>query len=127
MAKNSTEDFLAIVKKIVLAGLRPYKTRVYLFGSRASGDAEKILKLAIAEWYKKRFNVDLDPNSEVLPLIGSKEGVAHLSLAFLNNDDIALVPNPAYPVHFNGVIMAGGILYNIPPKRRRNAAMTAFS
>jgi len=82
--------------------------------SRPSGDAEKILKLAIAEWYKKRFNVDLDPNSEVLPLIGSKEGVAHLSLAFLNNDDIALVPNPAYPVHFNGVIMAGGILYNIP-------------
>lgn len=82
--------------------------------SRPSGDAEKILKLAIAEWYKKKFNVDLDPNSEVLPLIGSKEGVAHLSLAFLNNDDIALVPNPAYPVHFNGVIMAGGILYNIP-------------
>ena len=56
----------------------------------------------------------LDPNTEVLPLIGSKEGIAHLSLAYLNNDDIALVPNPAYPVHFNGVIMAGGILYNIP-------------
>jgi alanine-synthesizing transaminase len=47
-------------------------------------------------------------------LIGSKEGVAHLSLAFLNHDDMALVPSPAYPVHFNGVIMAGGILYNIP-------------
>jgi LL-diaminopimelate aminotransferase len=49
-----------------------------------------------------------------LPLIGSKEGIAHLSLAFLNGDDIALVPSPAYPVHFNGVIMAGGILHNIP-------------
>ncbi|MDD5504507.1 MAG: aminotransferase class I/II-fold pyridoxal phosphate-dependent enzyme [Candidatus Omnitrophica bacterium] len=82
--------------------------------SRPGGDAEKTLKQAIAQWYKQRFNVDLDAGSEVLPLIGSKEGIAHLSLAFLNQDDIALVPNPAYPVHFNGVIMAGGILYNIP-------------
>lgn len=82
--------------------------------SRASGEPEKILRSAISQWYKGRFDIDLDPSSEVLPLIGSKEGVAHLSLAFLNHDDIALVPSPAYPVHFNGVIMAGGILYNIP-------------
>ncbi len=82
--------------------------------SRADGDVEKRLREAIARWYFKRFSVELDPQTEVLPLIGSKEGIAHLSLAFLNNDDIALVPNPAYPVHFNGVIMAGGILYNIP-------------
>ncbi|MBN1404981.1 MAG: aminotransferase class I/II-fold pyridoxal phosphate-dependent enzyme [Candidatus Omnitrophica bacterium] len=82
--------------------------------SRSDGEPECILKEAIASWYKGRFNVDLNPETEVLPLIGSKEGIAHLSLAFLNHDDIALVPNPAYPVHFNGVIMAGGILYNIP-------------
>ncbi|MFC1808005.1 LL-diaminopimelate aminotransferase [Candidatus Omnitrophota bacterium] len=82
--------------------------------SRPNGEPEAILKEAIAQWYKGRFDVDLDPQKEVLPLIGSKEGVAHLSLAFLNHDDIALVPNPAYPVHFNGVIMAGGLLYNIP-------------
>lgn len=82
--------------------------------SRPNGAPERLFKSAIAQWYKQRFGVDLDPLKEVLPLIGSKEGVAHLSLAFLNNDDIALVPNPAYPVHFNGVIMAGGILYNIP-------------
>jgi aspartate/methionine/tyrosine aminotransferase len=82
--------------------------------SRPNGIPEMILKEAIAQWYKGRFKVELDPRTEVLPLIGSKEGVAHLSLAFLNHDDIALVPNPAYPVHFNGVIMAGGILYNIP-------------
>ena len=50
-------------------------------------------------------------------MIGSKEGIAHLALSFLNNDDIALVPSPAYPVHFNGIIMAGGILYNIPLKK----------
>ncbi len=82
--------------------------------SRNDGDVEKRLRKAIASWYKKRFNIDLDPNTEVLPLIGSKEGIAHLSLAYLNNDDIAIVPSPAYPVHFNGVIIAGGILYNIP-------------
>ncbi|MBU3934257.1 MAG: LL-diaminopimelate aminotransferase [Candidatus Omnitrophica bacterium] len=81
---------------------------------RPNEPAEMKLKEAIADWYKDRFNVELDPRYEVLPLIGSKEGVAHLSLAFLNHDDMALVPSPAYPVHFNGVIMAGGILYNIP-------------
>lgn len=81
---------------------------------RPNEPAEIKLKEAIAGWYKDRFDVELDPKYEVLPLIGSKEGVAHLSLAFLNHDDMALVPSPAYPVHFNGVIMAGGILYNIP-------------
>ncbi len=82
--------------------------------SRPDGDVEQRLRRAIANWYKGRFGVVLDPDTEVLPLIGSKEGIAHLCLAFLNNDDIALVPSPAYPVHFNGVIVAGGILYNIP-------------
>lgn len=81
---------------------------------RPNEPAEMKLKEAIAGWYKVRFGVKLDPKNEVLPLIGSKEGMAHLPLAFLNHDDIALVPSPAYPVHFNGVIMAGGILYNIP-------------
>lgn len=82
--------------------------------SRPHGDVEERLKVAIAHWYEKRFDVLLEPKTEVLPLIGSKEGIAHLSLAFLNNDDIGLVPNPAYPPHANGVIMAGGILHNIP-------------
>ncbi len=82
--------------------------------SRADGTVERRLREAIAQWYEKKFHVRLDPMAETLPLIGSKEGIAHLSLAFLNHDDIALVPNPAYPVHFNGVIMAGGILYSIP-------------
>lgn len=82
--------------------------------SRPTGDVEKALKKAIADWYKMKFNVDLDPRTEVLPLIGSKEGIANICLTFLNNDDIALVPSPGYPVHFNGPIMAGGILYSIP-------------
>jgi len=82
--------------------------------SRSIDISEIKLREAIAKWYKAKFGVVLDPESEVLPLIGSKEGIAHLSLAFLNNEDIALVPSPAYPVHFNGVLIAGGILHNIP-------------
>ncbi len=82
--------------------------------SKADGDVETKLRRTIADWYKDRFGVSLDPDSEVLPLIGAKEGIAHLCLAFLNNDDIALIPVPSYPVHFNGVIIAGGILYPLP-------------
>jgi len=82
--------------------------------SRSIEKSECELRRAIAKWYKARFGVVLDPESEVLPLIGSKEGIAHISLAFMNNDDIALVPNPSYPVHFNGVIIAGGKLHKLP-------------
>ncbi len=88
--------------------------------SKKTGIVETKLREAVAYWYKDRFNVTLDPDTEVLPLIGSKEGIAHLSLSFMNNDDIALVPSPAYPVHFNGVIMAGGILYNMALKPENN-------
>jgi aspartate/methionine/tyrosine aminotransferase len=88
--------------------------------SKWTGDTEKRFRKAISNWYKMKFNVDLCPETEVLPLIGSKEGIAHLCLAFMNNDDLALVPSPAYPVHFNGVIMAGGILYNIPTFEEHN-------
>ena len=99
-----------IVDELCTQARRPENHRY----PRPNEPAEMELKEAIAGWYKDRFSVDLNPKDEVLPLIGSKEGVAHLSLAFLNHDDMALVPSPAYPVHFNGVIMAGGILYNIP-------------
>ena len=88
--------------------------------SRPHGEAERKFKQAIAQWYNERFGVTLDPEHEVLPLIGSKEGIANLYLTFLNHDDVVLVPNPAYPVHFNGVIMAGGILYNLPLTEENN-------
>ena len=99
-----------VIDELCIQARRPENHRY----PRPNEPAEMKLKEAIANWYKDRFGVDLNPKDEVLPLIGSKEGVAHLSLAFLNHDDMALVPSPAYPVHFNGVIMAGGILYNIP-------------
>lgn len=66
---------------------------------------------AVSNWYKRRFNVDLDPDKEALSLIGSKEGIAHISLAFVNPGDIVLVPNPAYPVYSIGARFAGGEPY----------------
>ncbi len=69
---------------------------------------------AVCQYYKKRFDVDLDPNTEALALVGSKEGVGHLAAAVLNPGDLALVPSPAYPVHYNGVILGGGECYLMP-------------
>ena len=63
---------------------------------------------AVAGWYQKRFGVDLDPDQEVHALLGSKEGLAHISLCFLNPGDIALVPDPAFPAYRTGVVFAGG-------------------
>lgn len=72
------------------------------------------LKQEIALWHKKRFNVKLDQSSEILPLIGSKEGLAHTPFAFLNKNDIALVPDPAYPAYRNATILAGGKPHFMP-------------
>lgn len=71
---------------------------------------------AVSDWYKKRFNVELDPEKEVLSLIGSKEGIGHIPLAFVDPGDIVLVPNPGYPVYPVGAKFAGGIPYFIPLK-----------
>jgi len=68
----------------------------------------------VAAWYKKRFNVDVEGNKNVIILIGSKEGVAHAPLAFINPGDIALVPNPGYPVYSIATTFAGGIPYQMP-------------
>jgi len=68
----------------------------------------------VAQWYEKRFGVALDPEKEVLTLIGSKEGIAHLPLAFINPLDLVLVPSPAYPVYKIGTIFAGGEPYTMP-------------
>jgi len=84
----------------------------------AKGEEE--LRKAIAQWYKQRYNVHLDPEKEILPLIGSKEGIVITYLTFLNSGDIAIVPTPAYPVHFNGVILAGGIPYSLPIRKENN-------
>lgn len=69
---------------------------------------------AIADWYKSRFGVTLDPDTEVLPLIGAKDGVGHVALCFIDPGDIALVPDPAYPVYAIGTMFAGGSSYYLP-------------
>ncbi|OQY51065.1 MAG: LL-diaminopimelate aminotransferase [Desulfobacteraceae bacterium 4572_87] len=71
-------------------------------------------KEAVARWYGERFSVDLDPASEVVSLIGSKEGIAHLPLAFINPGDVSLVPSPAYPVYHIATLFAGGESYFMP-------------
>jgi len=72
------------------------------------------LRRAICNWYKSRFSVDLDPETEAIVTIGSKEGLAHLALATLGPGDIVLVPNPAYPIHPYGVVIAGADLRHVP-------------
>ena len=72
------------------------------------------LRRAIAAWYKRRFGVYLDPDTEVLPLIGSKEGIGHIAFCFIDPGDVALVPDPGYPVYSMGTILAGGEPYFIP-------------
>ena len=69
---------------------------------------------AIAEWYQRRFGVVFDPETEVLPLIGSKEGIGHIAFCFIDEGDMALVPDPAYPVYSISTILAGGKPYYMP-------------
>ena len=72
------------------------------------------LRQAIAKWYRSRFNLSFDPDKEVLPLIGSKEGIGHIALCFIDPGDIALVPDPGYPVYSIGTMFAGGKSYLMP-------------
>lgn len=72
------------------------------------------LRAAIATWYQRRFGVGLDPAKEVVPLIGSKEGIAHIPWAFVDPGDVALVPDPGYPVYGIGTMLAGGTPYLMP-------------
>jgi LL-diaminopimelate aminotransferase len=72
------------------------------------------LRQAIAGWYQKRFGVSLDADKEVLPLIGSKEGIAHIAFCLIDFRDIALVPDPAYPVYSVSTMLAGGSPYYLP-------------
>ena len=72
------------------------------------------LRRAVADWYRRRFDVRLDPNKEVLPLIGAKEGIGHAALCFIDPGDVALVPDPGYPVYSVGTWFAGGECHWMP-------------
>ncbi len=72
------------------------------------------LRRAICNWYKSKYNVDLDPDSEAIVTLGSKEGLAHLAMAIVDRGDAVLVPNPSYPIHPYGFILAGADVRHVP-------------
>ncbi|GBE36835.1 glutamate-pyruvate aminotransferase AlaC [bacterium BMS3Bbin07] len=97
-----------IVEKLCEAARNPKNHRY----SASKGITQ--LRMAICEWYKRRFDVDLDPESEAVVTIGSKEGLSHLALAIVEPGDVALTPTPAYPIHPYSVIIAGGEVRSVP-------------
>lgn len=78
--------------------------------TRGTGEFRK----ACAQWYQERFNVFLDPESEVLPLMGSQDGLAHIFLAYIDPGDLALIPDPGYPIYTAGLLLAGGEKISVP-------------
>ena len=80
---------------------------------------EKDFRSTVAAWFRKRFGVSLDPDTEVLALIGSKEGLAHLPLATVDPGDVVLVPDPGYPVYRSSTILADGVPHPVPLLRER--------
>ena len=97
-----------IIEKLCQAAQDPVNHRY------PESDGLPELRQAIAEWYEQRFGVVLDPDKEVLPLIGAKEGIAHIALCFIDAGDVALVPDPGYPVYSVGTMLAGGRPYYLP-------------
>jgi alanine-synthesizing transaminase len=97
-----------VVSKLIEAAHNPANTRY----SVSRGIYK--LRVAICDWYKRRYDVDLDPDSEAIVTIGSKEGIAHLALAVLGPGDVVLCPSPTYPIHQYSVIIAGGDLRSVP-------------
>ena len=97
-----------IVDKLVEAALKPATHRYSV--SRGLPRLRK----AICNWYKTRYDVDLDPETEAIVTIGSKEGIAHLCLAILDSRDTVLVPNPSYPIHIYGPVIAGAHVVSVP-------------
>lgn len=97
-----------IVDKLIEAAKKPTNHRY----SASKGIFK--LREAICNWYKRKYEVDLDPETEAIATIGSKEGLAHLALSIINPGDVVFCPNPAYPIHPYSVIIAGGLINHIP-------------
>src|SRR6266568_4103218 len=98
----------AIVDKLIEAVQRPVTHRY----SVSRGIPR--LRKAICDWYQRRYKVELNPDSEAIVTIGSKEGIAHLCLATLDRGDTVLVPNPSYPIHIYGPVIAGAHVVSVP-------------
>ena len=100
--------FPHIIDRLVEAAREPVNHRY------PESDSLPSLRKAVADWYEKRFGLSFDPDKEVLPLIGSKEGIGHIALCFIDPGDLALVPDPGYPVYSIGTMFAGGESYFMP-------------
>ena len=103
-----------IVDKLIEASRKPHNYRY----SASRGIAK--LRLAISNWYKRRFDVDIDPDTETVVTIGAKEGLSHLVLVTIGPQDVVFVPNPTYPIHSYSVVIAGGDLISIPLSKNRD-------
>lgn len=103
-----------IVKKLVEASKDPRAHRY-----SASAGIPKLRK-AVSNWYKRNYDVDLDPDTEVVTTIGSKEGICHLMLSILSPGDTVIVPNPSYPIHIYSVIISRGDVHSVPFTRDSN-------
>jgi aspartate/methionine/tyrosine aminotransferase len=79
-----------------------------------------VLRQAFADWYKQWYGVDLNPDTEILPLIGSKEGIMHICMTYLNEGDVVLVPNPGYPTYSSAAKLAGGSIVHYELKEENN-------
>ncbi len=101
----------AIVEKLIESASRPINHRY----PSSSGMPE--FRAAVADWYQRRFNVRLDPGNEIVSLIGSKEGIGNMAVAFVDPGDIVLVPSPCYPVYHIGTGFNGGKNYFLPLKK----------
>lgn len=108
MGNPDTPTPKPIVDKLLKAATNPRNHRY-----SASRGIYK-LRLAICDWYKRRYNVELDPDTEAVVTIGSKEGISHLVLATITPGNIVFVPDPTYPIHAYSVIIAGGDLMSLP-------------
>jgi len=80
----------------------------------------ELFRMKIAEWFDKRYNIKFDYKTEILSTIGAKEAIGHLPFAFINRDDVVLIPDPSYPVYRSGTIFAEGIPYFMPLKKENN-------
>ena len=103
----------------IVAKLKEVAERPDTHGYSASRGIPR-LRRAIAHWYRERYAVDIDPDQEAIVTIGSKEGLAHLMLATLERGDTVLVPNPSYPIHIYGAVIAGADIRSVPMVAERD-------
>jgi len=111
MGNPDTPTPKPIVEKLIKAAANPRNHRY-----SASRGIYK-LRLAICNWYKRRYNIELNPDTEAVVTIGSKEGISHLVLATITPGNIVIVPDPTYPIHAYSVIIAGGDLMSLPLRK----------